>query len=228
MSTLSGCGPMSHSCFFDRLHRFMLFHALRMLKTCNFHNCFRGGPRFVRDMPCTVRGLQRLLRGRCPRCSCLYSMLGSLARLGRFGSSLGGQRLAIGIVDFTCGGKVPGSPANGNNKCIFSYHTMGGPKGCRHCGPFAKLSRPIVHFLRRSKRVFPFLGTTCSLISTSMGECVRQNFDGLSMYFNYANKRRHSICSTRRVTRRVGGGFNMGMRLVRHRRGVRRAFREAL
>lgn len=178
----------------------------------------------MRDIPFTVRGLHRLLRRPCPRCPCLYQVLHRLARLGRFASSLRGHHLIIGIADFTCGGNVPRSSANGKKNFIFSYHTIGGPNGCRHCGPFAKLSRPIVHFLRSSNRVTMFLRRTCTLISTSIGHCVRHNFAGLSIYFNYANKRRHSICSTRRLTRRLRGGFNMRIGLVRERRGVRRAF----
>lgn len=228
LRTLHKCVSVSRGRFFQRLHRFILFEALRILKTCNFQKCFRGGPRFVRDIPFTVSGLQRLLGRSCPRCPCLYAMLQRLAGLSRFCSSVRGRALGIGVIDFTCGGKVPGSPDNGNNKFIFSYHTVGGPNGCRHCGRFAKLSRPIVHFLRRSKRVAHFLSRTCRVISTSIGHCVSQKFAGLVVYFNYAKNRRHSICSTRRVTRRVRSGFNIQMSLMRERRGVRRLFGSVL
>lgn len=208
--------------FLSHLHRIMLFHALRMLKTCNFHNCFRGGARFVRDVPFTVRGLHRLLRRNFPRCPCLYRMLRHVARLGRFTTMHGHHGLAIAIVDFSCQGKVPRSRDKGNKKCIFSYHTMRGPKHCRRCGSLAKLSTPIVRFLRGSKRVARFLHRASTLISTRIRHFLRHKFSRLVVYFKYAKKRRHSICSTRRATVRLRRGFGVGMRLVRQRRRVSR------
>lgn len=243
--------------FIRHLDLFILFHALRILNTCKFHNCFRHGGRFVRDVPPTVRGLHSLLgvnRGIFP-CPCVVSVLHQLARLPRFGhvrdttvahtSNCGvasggvcdtrprskptacsgcsnGKPLMIEMFDFSFGGKVPRSPSKGNNNCIFSYEDARGPNECRPCGGLAKLSRPIVQFLRSSNRVLAFLRDICGLTSRRIGHCVRHNFASLVFYFNYANNRRHDICSTRRLTRRVRRGFNMRIRVYRERRRVRR------